>query len=251
MHIPNCSTREIAVHQAPASHVQSRQLSFGHTMKAAFILCAMLAVIAPPTRAQNEERDAELAVGGPCGVVVSTRQIPVSTARPYANVVACRVERRQAGESEWTAVATLSAPSSLDELRLRLVQAGMCVPNPFTANRAKSNDIWNMLQKKGEPPSFGLVGASLQFRLAVGMATVDSGARRGALYEYRVSHLSKTGDVLGAYISAPTAWPRSQTLSAPRPHRADYRRRVDHPALDDSRQHRTFLLPCVSQGAAL
>ncbi|MBD3244093.1 MAG: hypothetical protein GF331_26105 [Chitinivibrionales bacterium] len=160
-----------------------------------------------------------VAVAGGGGVYVNTGLTVACKSRPVDGIVGFRVERRQSG-GQWADVMTLSAPESYEQFVAGFDRGERVLPSPVITAQLPLRELWERVRRSGRLDSLGMYSAVLAFRLALGVTWCDTTARKGVRYEYRVSHVSASGNVTPVWLSVPVSYPAAVDLAPVKPTRS-------------------------------
>ncbi|MFZ1081294.1 MAG: hypothetical protein WAO19_05140 [Candidatus Kryptoniota bacterium] len=165
-----------------------------------FLICTSFSVVAQQTGNTT-------AVGGPEGIYVALGTNLPTSSRPINGGVAYLVDRRVSGEQGWQEIATISAPTSIEEFRSRLEKSMPFVPVPISLSQIPVDTLWQMISKYGDATRLQYWSGALLVRLASGMVYLDTTAQRGAKYQYRVSLVDQSKRALAVFISNVESFP--------------------------------------------
>ncbi len=112
----------------------------------------------------------------------------VSTAKPFQNITAYRVERREASKNVWTSLGEISAPATQEEFEKRFAAAEQYFPQPHNDDPVPLERIWQQVALYNTSDSIAPYNFYLPVMLALGYATVDVTAKTNVTYQYRISH---------------------------------------------------------------
>lgn len=153
------------------------------------------------------------AAGGPLGIYVALGVSLPSSVRPVNGGVAYLVERRISGKQNWQKVATVSAPTSLEEFRTRLEKVMTLVPMPASFLEIPVDSLWQIINKYGNANYLKFWSGVLPIRLASGIMYLDTTAQRDVKYIYRVSLIDQSGHTVSISESNVESYPIIALLS--------------------------------------
>lgn len=148
-----------------------------------------------------------LAHGGQRGIFVTLGFELPSPLHPAGDIVAYRVERKEAMMQSWQHLADVSAPESFAEFQARLAVARRFVPKVMHPRDLPEPYIWSAIDRDLPPDSLAGWAGSLVVRLALGIVYLDTSAQPAAPYHYRVSKLRKDGTGTETVMSDVAVYP--------------------------------------------
>lgn len=165
-----------------------------------FLICTSFSAVA-------QQAGNTTAAGGPEGIYVALGTSLPTSSRPINGGVAYLVDRRVSGEQGWQEIATISAPTSVEEFRARLEKAMPFVPVPVSLSQIPIDTLWQIISKYGDATRLQIWSGALLVRLASGMVYLDTTARRGVKYQYRVSLVDQSEHALAVFVSNVESFP--------------------------------------------
>ncbi len=174
------------------------------------VLAATILFLSTPAFAQIT--GTTFAAGGPLGIYVASGiQLP-SSVHPIDGGVAYLFERRIPGQQTWQEIATVSAPSNLEDFRSRLEQSMHEIPDTFSLSNVPVDSLWQRIAAYGSADSLGVWSGVLLIRLATGMMYLDTTAQRGVSYQYRVSLIGANRQTVRTLVSNVESYPQRVRL---------------------------------------
>jgi hypothetical protein len=144
------------------------------------VMCAVSIYAQPQVNSMAEAGRSEIFVYLGKGIV--------SSARPFQEISAYRVERREANKNTWTTLGEYSAPATESEFQSRFSAATRYFPQPHNDDPVPLGRIWQKITQYNTSDSIAPYNFYLPVMLALGYATVDITARTNVIYQYRISH---------------------------------------------------------------
>lgn len=161
---------------------------------------------------------ANAAHGGGLGIYVYTAFDPCSPSMPNAEgAVKVKVERRKQGTTTWAIAGTLQAPEELGELANRYhAFAGFNLAKEL----AKPDILPYLWQQYKKYPRWDSLNVYMNERaagLAMGYLFVDTAIDKNTAYEYQLTALGKTGNVISTKTTNAASYPDNTIFtSAPK-----------------------------------
>lgn len=183
--------------------IRHRQI---HTVSRILYLIILMAMLSPDTHTQ--QRSFPLADPGPRMIYVNLGADLVSSERPRNNAAAVTVERRDS-QHPWQVIATVKAPSALEEFQARLASANALMSGPINLLRIPARALWEKIQRYGRLDSLGFWSGVLPVRVASGSVFADTTVSPGAVYEYAISPTDASGKKLRTIFSTSVSSPGS------------------------------------------
>lgn len=170
-----------------------------------------------------QKQHSGLARGGGAGIYIELGRAMVSKEKPYLDIERYLIERREEGGTLWKEIASVSAPTRYDDFLARLAKATLRAPEPVKLTESELKQLWAQLQRSdGRVDSVFYVGL-LPIRLAVGLAYLDTTAKSGEKYVYRVSTMRVNGTIERSVYSTPVSFPEFVLLEQPKTMTKQYR----------------------------
>jgi fibronectin type 3 domain-containing protein len=152
------------------------------------------------------------AAGGPLGIYVSLGTYLPSQIHSVNGGTAYRLERRISGEQNWQELALISAPTSLEEFRSRIIASMHQVPDSIPLRDIPVDSLWARINKYRLADSLKFWSGVLLIRLASGMMYLDTTAKPRISYQYRVSLFNPPQTVISSSISNVASYPSRVNL---------------------------------------
>ena len=176
----------------------------------------LIGIIASTSTLYAQKSYSGLAHGGNAGNYIELGRAMVSKEKPYLGIERYLIERRQADESMWKEIASVSAPTRYDEFLLRLAEASIFAPDPVKLTESDFIQLWEQIQKSNNRVDSLFYVGFLPIRLALGLAYLDTSAKIGITYLYRVSTIKTSGAIERTVYSKPVSFPEPFLLDAPK-----------------------------------
>jgi hypothetical protein len=167
---------------------------------------AILLLASGPENARAQKQRAFIAVGSSKGIFISLGSVaalPNLTGKPVSYLI----ERKSEGAARWDAAAEVAAPKTEAELASRIAQAARYLPFSAQPDSLQLKTIWQRLQRFGHQDSLGQWGRLTTIRMAIGTTYLDTAASPRVRYEYRVSTLGPSHQVIASALSQFAQYP--------------------------------------------
>ncbi|MFQ3609630.1 MAG: hypothetical protein SNJ55_13430, partial [Chloroherpetonaceae bacterium] len=177
----------------------------------------LMSVMIGATTLWAQKSHSGLAHGGNAGNYIELGRAMVSKEKPYLGIERYLIERREAeGESVWKEIASVSAPTRYDEFLLRLAEASLFAPEPVKLAESDFIQLWEQIQNSNSRVDSLFYVGFLPIRLALGLAYLDTSAKIGTMYLYRVSTIKTGGAIERTVYSKPVSFPEPLSLDPPK-----------------------------------
>jgi fibronectin type 3 domain-containing protein len=182
-------------------------------MKTKNIIGILLTLCSVTLFAQNPVKG--VAGAGPDKIYINLGTELLSKKMPFNDCIAYRIERKQMEEKLWTQLAEIECTTSKSNFESKLADAMNIVPNPLPLNSIPVDKIWEKVEKYYRLDSLKFWGMLLPVRIALGITYVDTDAKAGITYEFRISKINSTGKVISQVLSFPIAFPGRADFQPP------------------------------------
>lgn len=176
------------------------------------ILIVLLALLASKVGAQEESK---VALNGYKGNYIYNVFKPASLSRPDGEVVGFRLDRKEQREANWQTLYQFSTPSNYDELNNNFKDAKKKVFDFNPAIAYSIEEIWPAFKKTFDYDSIAPYVTQQAVAIAFNILLVDTTAKKGLTYQYKLVQLKKDGTEALNYTSDPVS--SNDVLVANRP----------------------------------
>lgn len=169
--------------------------------------CVLLSLVAGLSgSAAGQAPSDSLAWAGADGIYVWLGGTVVSEAHPVDGIVAHRLERRRAGDDDWSRimdVQSVETPEALfaplDSVTRALVPGALGQPDEESA--------WAHIVQFPSADSLATIIGHPTIRELLGIYAVDRDVEEGDVWEYRISDVTDDGGSVGARVTTPVEYP--------------------------------------------
>ena len=135
----------------------------------------------------------------------------VSTSKPFQNITAYRIERKEGSRNNWTEVGESRAPATNEEFKRAFNEALSYFPQPHQDSPIPVDVIWQKILQHNNADSIAPYNFYLPVMLALGYATVDKNVKPKIVYQYRISH-QINGNWQTAFVTNSVSLPASPKM---------------------------------------
>ena len=176
------------------------------------ILTVLLVVLTSKVSAQEESK---VALNGYKGNYIYNVFKPASVSRPDGDVVGFRLDRKEQREANWQTLYQFSTPSNYNELNNNFEAAKKKVFDFNPAIAYSIEEIWPAFKKTFDYDSIAPYVTQQVVAIAFNILLVDTTAKKGLTYQYKLVQLKKDGTEALNYTS--DAVSSNEVLMANRP----------------------------------
>lgn len=177
--------------------------------------CIYIALLFLTTKTLSQPEVKSMAEPGNDAIFIYLGRGIVSTAHPYQQITAYKVERKEANKNNWITLGEFKAPSSEDDFRKKFNAALPYFPQPNKDNPVPLEQLWQRATRFATADSIAPFNFYLPVMIALGYAAVDKDIKPGGTYQYRISH-QISGSWKAAFVTNTVSFPYRQEM--PKPH---------------------------------
>jgi fibronectin type 3 domain-containing protein len=165
-------------------------------------LIALSILIALKVSAQEVDK---AAINGNKGIYIYNVFNPASAKHPDGEVIGFRLDRKEQKETNWQTLYQFSTPASYEELSKNFEVAKNKVFEYRPATAYTPEQVWPVFKKTFNYDSVGAFVTQQAMAAAFNVLLIDTTAKKGLIYQYKLMQIKKDGTAALNYTSDPVS----------------------------------------------